>query len=143
VVDGFKIFLSTAHIATIMPTGKESCMAPSISDLRLSATKERSPYRSTSGTTPSRFRDGIWSARTRPRFESGDMSPQAKNLSQRGSRSTASAPVPAGRFITTNEPPCASAICRLSGRPIPEPSGFVVKKGTKRFPGFMIPGPSS
>ena len=57
-VDGFKIFLSTTHNATIVPTRKESCMTPSISDLRLSITKERSPYRSTSGTRPSRFRDG-------------------------------------------------------------------------------------
>ena len=142
-VDGFKIFLSTTDNATIVPTKKESCMAQSISDLRLSIEKERSPYRSASGTRLSRFRDGIWSARTCRRFESGDMSPQSKNLRYRGSRSNASAPVPSGRFITTNEPPCASAIWRLSGRPIPEPSGLVVKKGTKRFAGFMIPGPSS
>jgi len=66
-----------------------------------------------------------------------------KNPRYRGSRNNASAPVPADRFISTNEPPCASAICRLNGRPIPEPSGLVVKKGTKRFAGFITPGPSS
>ena len=42
-VDGFKIFLSTADNATIVPTRKESRMAQSISDLRLSI--ERSDHR--------------------------------------------------------------------------------------------------
>jgi hypothetical protein len=68
VVDGFKIFLSTTDNATIVPTGKESCMAQSISDLRLSIKKEPSPYRSTSGTRPSRFRDETRSEPTRPAF---------------------------------------------------------------------------
>jgi hypothetical protein len=77
-VDRFKIFLSTTDNATIVPTRKESCMTQSISDLRLSIEKERSSYRSASGTRPSRFRDEIWSARTCPRFESGDMSPQSQ-----------------------------------------------------------------
>jgi hypothetical protein len=62
---------------------------------------------------------------------------------QRGRRSKACAPRPASRFVSTSDPPCASAIWRLNGRPIPEPSGFVVKNGTKRFAGFMMPGPSS
>ena len=36
-------------------------------------------------------------------------------------------------------PPCASAICRERARPIPEPPGLVVKNGTNKFVGFMIP----
>ena len=45
-----------------------------------------------------------------------------------------------GRFSSCRLPPCASAICRLSTRPIPEPPGLVVKNGTKRLPVFDEPG---
>src|SRR5438093_12362308 len=59
-----------------------------------------------------------------------------------GKTKSASQPGPV-RFAKINEPPCASAICRLKANPIPDPPGFVVKKGTNRFVGFMIPGPVS
>src|SRR5947208_677695 len=61
----------------------------------------------------------------------------------RGKRKTASAPLPPRRFVRLSEPPCASEIWRLSASPMPDPPGLVVKKGTNRFVGFMIPGPSS
>ena len=56
---------------------------------------------------------------------------------------TASAPRAARRLRSTSEPPWASAICRASTRPMPEPSGLVVKNGTNRLPVFDRPGPSS
>jgi hypothetical protein len=80
VVDGFKIFLSTTHNATIVPTRKESCMGPSISDLRLSITKGAIAVSLHFRDEAVPFSGLIWSVRTCPRFESGDMSPQAKNL---------------------------------------------------------------
>src|SRR5688500_7633848 len=46
-----------------------------------------------------------------------------------GSLNKASHPRAPLRFARLNEPPCASAICRLRARPIPEPPGFVVKNG--------------
>ena len=42
-----------------------------------------------------------------------------------------------------SEPPCASAICRASARPTPEPPGLVVKNGTNKLSVFDKPGPSS
>src|SRR5262249_35468411 len=47
------------------------------------------------------------------------------------------------RLTSVSEPPCASAICRLSTRPMPEPPGFVVKNGTNRLVVLARPGPSS
>ncbi len=60
-----------------------------------------------------------------------------------GKRNNASAPGAPTRFASVNVPPCASAICRERARPIPEPPGLVVKNGTNKFVGFMIPSPSS
>src|SRR5271167_2146308 len=67
----------------------------------------------------------------------------SKQCFQIGRRNFASQPRPSRRFCSVNVPPCASAIWRLRTRPIPEPPCFVVKKGTKRFAVFEIPGPSS
>ena len=50
-------------------------------------------------------------------------------------------PVRSSRFSRIRLPPCASAICRLSTRPMPEPPGLVVKNGTNRLPVFDSPGP--
>ena len=36
-------------------------------------------------------------------------------------------------FSSVRLPPWASAICRLRAKPMPEPVGLMVKKGTKRF----------
>src|SRR5205085_5160383 len=60
-----------------------------------------------------------------------------------GRRRRASQPRPRARFSSVSVPPCASAIWRESTRPIPDPPGFVVKKGTKRFAVFARPKPSS
>ena len=60
-----------------------------------------------------------------------------------GKRNKACAPCLSFRFMSIRVPSCASAIWRLNGNPIPEPSGFVVKNGTNRLAGFIIPGPSS
>src|SRR3982750_3450428 len=47
------------------------------------------------------------------------------------------------RLARVRLPPCASAICLLKARPIPDPVGFVVKNGTNKLEGFAMPGPSS
>ena len=62
-----------------------------------------------------------------------------KGQTQAGTR--AAARWPAARAASV--PPCASAICRLSTSPMPEPFALVVKKGTNRLPGSGRPGPSS
>ena len=62
---------------------------------------------------------------------------------QRGRRRRATHPRPSPRFSRTSDPPCASAIWRLSTRPMPEPCGLVVKNGTNRFAVGGRPGPSS
>src|SRR5579859_1493226 len=62
---------------------------------------------------------------------------------QIGSRNFASHPRLSRRFCSVSVPPCASAIWRLSTRPMPDPPGLVVKKGTNRLAVFEIPGPSS
>ena len=58
-------------------------------------------------------------------------------------RQRGAAPRPSGLFSSVSDPPCASAICRHSTRPMPEPPGLVVKNGTNRFDVFDRPGPSS
>src|SRR5208282_4517874 len=60
-----------------------------------------------------------------------------------GNWTTASQPFPSARLVSETLPPCASAICRLKARPMPDPLGLVVKKGTNKFDGLAIPGPSS
>ncbi len=52
-------------------------------------------------------------------------------------------PRPAPPFLGSSDsaPPCASAIWRLSTRPMPEPLALVVKNGTNRLPGSGRPGP--
>ena len=55
----------------------------------------------------------------------------------------ASQPGPSGALRRVSEPPWASAIWRLSTRPIPEPPRLVVKKGTNRLAVLGRPGPSS
>src|SRR5207253_10021250 len=60
-----------------------------------------------------------------------------------GKQILASHPFVRTRFSRETLPPCASAIWRLSARPMPDPPGLVVKYGTKRLAGFAIPGPSS
>ena len=60
-----------------------------------------------------------------------------------GKQILASHPFVPTRFSSETLPPCASAIWRLSARPMPDPPGLVVKNGTKRLAGFAIPGPSS
>ena len=62
---------------------------------------------------------------------------------QSGNLKRASQPRSSRRFSSVSVPPCASAICRERTRPMPEPSTFVVKKGTKRFAVLARPGPSS
>src|SRR6476660_8192065 len=69
--------------------------------------------------------------------------PGQTRCAQIGKRSFASQPEPMRRFSSVNAPPCASAICRLSTRPIPDPPGLVVKNGTNRLPVLERPGPSS
>src|SRR5690349_11656260 len=56
---------------------------------------------------------------------------------------TASAPRAWRRLRRTRLPPWASAIWRARTRPMPEPAGLVVKKGTKRLVASATPGPSS
>src|SRR5688572_13438705 len=60
-----------------------------------------------------------------------------------GSRSSARQPTAPTRLSSEIVPLCASAICRLSARPIPDPLGFVVKNGTNRFEESGSPLPSS
>ena len=62
---------------------------------------------------------------------------------QSGSFNFARQPDDPARFSRVSDPPWASAIWRLSARPMPEPPGFVVKKGTNRFVAPEMPGPSS
>ena len=81
------------------------------------------------GITPSRFRDVF--------FEPGRTSPNEAIAAALRTRNVRA------RSTSVSDPPCASAICRLNVSPIPEPPGFVVKNGTNRFVGFIIPGPSS
>src|SRR5213080_4160315 len=50
-----------------------------------------------------------------------------------GNVTVALAPRAPCRGSRVSVPPWASAIWRLNTRPIPEPVGLVVKKGTKRF----------
>src|SRR6185295_17345016 len=52
---------------------------------------------------------------------------------QSGSRSRATHPAAPARLSNARVPPCASAIWRDKTRPIPEPCGLVVKKGTNRL----------
>ena len=61
----------------------------------------------------------------------------------KGRRNRAIHPLCSCLFSRVSVPPWASAIWRLSTRPIPEPPGLVVKNGTKRLAGFEMPGPSS
>ena len=60
-----------------------------------------------------------------------------------GRVSVARAPRPSVRFSSFSDPSCASAICRHSTRPMPDPPGLVVKNGTNRLVVFDKPGPSS
>src|SRR5258708_19686718 len=60
-----------------------------------------------------------------------------------GKLNRASHPGPVARFCTVMAPPCASAIFLQSTKPIPEPPGLVVKKGTNRLLVPDKPGPSS
>src|SRR5437016_5547126 len=69
----------------------------------------------------------------------GFLCPAFGTSCQRGNRRTASAPLRSVRLLTLSEPPCASAIWRLSAKPIPDPWGLVVKNGTNRLVGFIIP----
>ena len=57
-----------------------------------------------------------------------------------GSCSRASQPWVPARFDSVSRPPCASAICRDSTSPIPDPVGLVVKNGTNRFAVSGRPG---
>ena len=73
-----------------------------------------------------------------------DASGSGRNcIAAMGMRRLARQPVRSSRFSSIRLPPCASAICRLSTSPIPEPPGLVVKNGTNRLPVFDSPGPSS
>ncbi len=49
------------------------------------------------------------------------------------SRTVATHPRRSLRFSSESDPPCASAICRQSTSPMPDPCGLVVKNGTNRF----------
>ena len=60
-----------------------------------------------------------------------------------GNLNVARHPRPPPRFSSAIVPPCASAICRLRARPIPDPLGLVVKNGTNRFDVSERPLPSS
>src|SRR6185369_1196330 len=60
-----------------------------------------------------------------------------------GNLNRASQPLSCSLFSSVNVPPCASAICRDSTNPIPDPCAFVVKNGTNRFAVLASPGPSS
>ena len=68
---------------------------------------------------------------------------RARSDSSTARRSVATHPRRSTRLSSDSDPPCASAICRQSTRPMPDPCGFVVKNGTKRFALFAKPGPSS
>ncbi len=79
-IGGFKIFfLSTRDNATIVPTRKESRMAHSISDLRLSIEKEVPRIAPLPGRGRPVFGMEFGVRGQCPRFESGDMSPHSKN----------------------------------------------------------------
>src|SRR5262249_3572156 len=67
-------------------------------------------------------------ARVRPQRRASRrfLNTQPSPLKDTGSRSRAPHPRRSGRFSSVNTPPCASAICRHSTRPIPDPIGFVV-----------------
>ena len=69
--------------------------------------------------------------------------PKRFRLNQSGRRRRAIVPVAPSRLMSARVPPWFSMIWRQSTRPMPEPDGLVVKKGTKRFWRFAIPGPSS
>ena len=60
-----------------------------------------------------------------------------------GSVSRARQPRASLRFSSVSDPPWPSAICRHRTRPMPDPPGLVVKKGTNRFDVLARPGPSS
>ena len=65
---------------------------------------------------------------------------RAAGNSYTGRRSTARQPLAPVRFSRPSVPPCASAICRLSARPMPDPVGLVVKNGTNRLVVSGSPG---
>ena len=60
---------------------------------------------------------------------------------QSGNLKRASHPRTSSRFSRVSVPPCASAICRESTKPIPEPAALVVKNGTNRFAVLAKPAP--
>src|SRR5688572_9956795 len=78
-----------------------------------------------------------------PPGKGGGRDARGRSPGQSGRRRRASAPVLSLRDCRARVPRWASAIWRLSTRPMPEPPGLVVKKGTKRFLVSATPGPSS
>ena len=93
-VVGFKSFSDQQQLLQCSCQQRQrNHIACPIRHLRLVAEKRRKSDYSDSGISSSRFRDAA-----------------SQNSPQNGSCSNASAPLPPRRFITTNEPPCASAI---------------------------------